>query len=200
MKYYFERDPIYKQSIESFVNTAFIGATDRNTSDSIFFFDDIEKVPVSKDNMVIGTIKNTVEYLKKLDIEIPKPLNIPDELMSHVSRNISIQTFGEFKKSHKLPIFIKPYQSVKANDLKDSQNYASGVITKESSISFYDGMPDDYLVMTSDVVNFVSEYRCFVNRGEILSSFCLVDQYIVLPSLSINNLSLNSSMNSSDSF
>jgi len=87
--------------------------------------------------------------------------------MSHVSSNISIQTFGEFKKSHKLPIFIKPYQSVKANDLKDSQNYASGVITKESSISFYSGMPDDYLVMTSDVVNFVSEYRCFVNRGEI---------------------------------
>lgn len=140
--------------------TAYLGFRQRQLS--IIFYEDIEEVPSSKYNIVVGHIEDTISFLKRLNIEIPKVLNIPQELLKYTKRDIEIMTMKQFKQQTKLPIFVKPESKLK--------EFVAGVITKESSRKdFFNDISDDSLVLTSSVIDIVSEYRGFVIEGELKS-------------------------------
>ena len=143
----------------------------RDPSINIHFFDDINKVPTKKDAyglqpMVVGWIEDTEKYFEKLlnKNRRPFPLNIPKELHQpqFLERNVKIMTLGEFKQGTEIPIFVKPFEKLKY--------FKSGVITKSSSRrelfetdDYKQPLDEDELVLTSDVVDMVSEYRCFMS-------------------------------------
>lgn len=160
---------VYIQSLDNFpisdwAVSAYMGFKERGAV--VKLFEDIDEVPVSKEHMVVGFVQDTHKYLTKLGGQPLKALNIPDELMRHrfIGRDVKIMTMGEFKQDRTLPIFIKPGGLSK----EYSDIFTAGVISKESSRqNFFNGVPDAYPVIISEVVDFVSEYRCYVIDGEL---------------------------------
>lgn len=143
--------------------SAYLGFKERGTN--IIFYEDILTVPVSKQHMIVGCLEHTYIYFERLGLEPLPALNIPDELMSFTGREVKKMTMSEFKQNRKLPIFVKPGGLSK----EYSDIFNAGVITKESSRqNFFNGIPDTYPVLVSEVVDFVSEYRCYVINGELM--------------------------------
>lgn len=127
----------------------------RDKQMDIIFFENIEEVPVRKTNVVVGYIETTNKYLQKLGLPEKKALNIPKELEKYTGRDIYHTTMAEFKKERHLPVFVKPDGRAKA--------FVAGVITKEESRrSFFLDVPDEEPVLTSEVIDIVTEYRGYV--------------------------------------
>jgi len=129
---------------------------------TIVFFCKIEEVPIN--SIVIGFSEDTITYLKRCNINVPKPLGIPKELSKYTLRNVKVVTFEEFLKSP-VPtegIFIKPHDQLKL--------FPSGVIKHESSKrnGVIPQIPLDTLVEVCDFMDMQSEYRVFVRRGKIV--------------------------------
>ena len=158
---------VYIQSEDNFpisdwAVSAYMGFKQRGTT--IKLFENIDDVPVSKEHMVVGFVQETHKYLTKLGGQPLKALNIPDELMSFTGRDVKVMTMAEFKQDRNLPIFVKPGGLSK----EYSDIFTAGVISKESSRqNFFNGVPDAYPVVVSEVVDFVSEYRCYVIDGQL---------------------------------
>jgi hypothetical protein len=139
--------------------SAWLGFKAKGTKVKVFEF--IDEVPVNRLNIVVAGVKETYEYLANLDVYPRDTLNIPSELSEYAGRKIEYMTLGEFKKDTRLPIFVKPNGKNKEFD--------AGVISKESSRQgFFNEHPDSTPVMVSEVMDFVSEYRCYVIEGELV--------------------------------
>lgn len=158
---------VYIQSVNNFpisdwAVSAYIGFKERGAI--IKLYEDIDQVPVSKEHMVVGYIQDTNKYLTKLGGQPLKALNIPTELLPFTGRDVKVMTMAEFKQDRTLPIFVKPGGLSK----EYSDIFTAGVITKETSRqNFFNGIPDTYPVLVSEVVDFVSEYRCYVIDGQL---------------------------------
>jgi hypothetical protein len=159
---------IYYQKVgEDFFSTDVYNAYkgfDVRREHQTFFYEGIMEVPANKNSMIVGCIEDTVLFFNRLGVEIPKPLNIPDELNteSFLKRTIEVKTLQEFYDSWngECPIFIKPYDKVKL--------FAGGVITKAFSKEQFYNLPSDTKVIVSNYIDMSSEYRCFINRGKIV--------------------------------
>lgn len=144
----------------------------------IRFFEDIDKVPKDKRCVIVGCIEDTVKWMKSVGIEVPKPLNIPEELMDYTKREIKIMTMAEFKKTATVPLFVKPYDELK--------KFPSGVLRSQSSINtFFNDIPDDFKVMTSELVEMVTEYRGFVRRGKLVGLKNYIGDFRVFPDVNV---------------
>ena len=148
--------------ISDFAYSAYEGFSFKG--EKIKCFEDINDVPVRFDEygkipMVVACIEDTVAYLKKWGIKQPEPLHIPEELISFTHREIQKTTLGEWKKNktkYPIPCFIK------SEELK---LFPSGVLREESSRSeLMFPYPDNTKILYSNVIEIISEYRCFVNR------------------------------------
>lgn len=143
-----------------------------HAGNKIIFFEDINEVPKRKNKygfppLVVAFIEDTIKFFLNCGISAPMPLDIPDQLLSFANRKVEVKTLREFKEDTELPIFVKPHSRYKA--------FSSGVIKETSSrktLFNHDdlGKPldEDMLVLTSEVVDMVSEYRCFIKKGEIV--------------------------------
>ena len=82
----------------------------------------------------------------------------PEELKKYRGRNIRLIKAADLRKE-KLPIFIKPAED----------KAAKGVVVRfwEDAAEYKDFSPEAEL-FCSEVVNFVSEWRCFVRYGKIV--------------------------------
>lgn len=151
---------------------------DFKRNNEIRFFENIDEVPKNKRYMVVGCIEDTIIHLKRLGIDVPKPLNIPEELMDYTKRKIEIMTMAEFKKNATVPIFVKPYDELK--------KFPSGVLKNQSSINtFFNEIPDNFKVMTSEIVNMVTEYRGFVRRGKLVGLKNYIGDFRVFPDVNV---------------
>lgn len=155
---------------------AYMGFKEKGIKIQFFECGDGEKLPIGiipyKKHMIVGWIQYTMLYFNAIQnskekynkdplYEIPKPLNVPDSIKKYAMRNFNVVTMGDFKKDTTLPIFVKPYDKLKL--------FTGGVITKSDSRRFfYHDVSDDTLVMTSDVLDIITEYRCFVNNGKLV--------------------------------
>ncbi len=126
----------------------------------ILFFDEVEEVPTDKENMVVGSIEDVVKYLAYLEIPVPKPLNIPKVLYGYTKRIVQVLTLEELFANNTFPIFVKPEDKVKAF-LAEVFNSKSQVVEN------FGNLPLDSLVLTSEVVSLVSEWRGFVVNGNL---------------------------------
>lgn len=109
-----------------------------------------------KEVIFVGDIDFLKVVTTQLEIKLPKPLNIPASIEKYAGRKI---TYGTIKDVTSYPVFIKPAEELKL--------FPGGVISHEPSLTIPELKPDTKLLI-SEVVNFVSEYRCFVLRGKIV--------------------------------
>lgn len=136
----------------------------RAKQSDIYFFENINEVPISKYVILVASIENTNTYLKELGLPPKLALNIPDELMCYTGRYIQYMTVGEFKNQYPsndmFPLFVKPN--------KYSKEFIGGIVESKESFNncFYD-VSNDKELLVSEIVNFVSEYRGYVIDKEL---------------------------------
>lgn len=137
---------------------AYLGAKSRQLD--VIFYENIEEVPASKYNILVGCIEDTEKFLAKLGIDVPEALNIPLSLRSFTGRWVLYTTMKGVRAGTSFPFFIKP---------KRLKRFIPGVVKDNRELGiFFNEVEDSTEVMVSGKVEFVSEYRCFVHEGKIL--------------------------------
>ena len=167
---------------DDYIFTAYMGLMQRGIS--CIFFEDIQEVPAfdltkvrpGDCTIIIGYIEDTQKYFKRLGVKIPDPIHIPEILLPYCQREVKHTTLGEAKKERKLPLFLKSY---------DLKLFPSGVISSKSSYDLLFPHPDDTKIITSEVLDIVSEYRIFVNKGRILGMKHYNGDFMVFPDTKI---------------
>lgn len=110
-----------------------------------------------REDVVVGGMLIMSHALSELGITPPN-YDYPEELMDFTGRDIRIVKRNDLKRE-KLPVFIKPVE----------EKAAKGIIVRSSGdISEYDSLDPETEIYCSEVVNFVSEWRCFVRYGKII--------------------------------
>ena len=181
MKYIIYIQTLLGEFPDSFFYDAYIGF--KNKGLKVIKFESINEIPVKWEynhaSVVVSFVEDTIKYFSKIDrnlFTMPKPINIPDELNSFhfLKRNVEVKTMGEFiNEKTTYPIFIKPKDKLKL--------FAGGVITKESSKSFFNEISSDTNVITTDYIDIISEYRVFVKFGEICGIKHYLGDYFTFP-------------------
>lgn len=154
---------IYIESLNGFpvadwAVSAYMGFRDKQAD--IVFFEDIEEVPVAKWVILVGFIETTNTYLQKLGLPPKQALNIPWQLQKeeYLKRRVFPIVKEDLSFQEKWPLFIKPNGR--------SKEFIAGVVRNftDACIYFKD-VPTSTFMLCSDVVNFVSEYRCYIING-----------------------------------
>lgn len=170
---------VYIQSLNNFpiadwALSAYIGL--KGGGLDIIFFENIEEVPTSKYYMVVADIESTNSYLARLGKGPKKALNIPVELDYdfYKQRWVKRMTLGEFRKDPTFPVFIKPDGKAK--------EFIAGVMSKPDTLEWnFKGISDDCPILISEVVDIVSEYRCYVIDGKIEGVYWYLGDFWVFP-------------------
>lgn len=120
-------------------------------------------LPVQKNDVVYGGIYATLEAFKTLKVALPELINAHQLLPGFMGRKVWETTVGEIKHSStaEYPCFMKP--------LKDNKLFNGLVVQKPLFAALkLKALADETEILVSEVVNFVTEYRCFVHNGSIV--------------------------------
>jgi hypothetical protein len=172
-----------KFPITDWAMSAYYGFKERNTR--VILFDDFDKVPLNKFNIIVSGVNNTIKRLKDLGIEPPNALNIPEELNKYhfLNRKVRKITFEKFKKEVEddwitFPVFIKP-------DGYAKQFVAGPVSKKENALHFFKDVCDECTLILSDVIDIVSEYRCYIVNKELVGIKHYLGDVRVFPNIKV---------------
>ena len=158
--------------------SAFIGF--KSMDFTIKFFENIDEIDYQKRDLVIGNLFVMKPIMDKLAISRPD-FYIPNELKSYAGRKIWPSTVGDVRKSiredHLLKIFIKP-QYIK--------QFPAQVADYLPLTSYpYQVIEDYWNCWASEVIDIMSEYRVFINRGEIVGVKHYLGDWKILPDFQI---------------
>lgn len=142
--------------------SAYLGFKERQAD--IYFYEDIQEVPTQRNIILVGCIEDTNEFLSRFDLGPKVPLNIPEELDEYrfTGRETGKCIYEVLKRMEDkhYPVFIKPAGKAK--------EFVPGVVKSRKDLDmFFHNLPEETHVFCSSVVNFVSEYRCYIINGEI---------------------------------
>jgi len=108
-------------------------------------------------DIVVGGMLIMSHAFGQLGIELPN-YNYPKEIERYTGRNIWTVKIKDLR-NEKLPIFVKPIE----------EKAAKGIVVRSwNDIYEYEKMDPEADVLCSDVVKFVSEWRCFIRYGKVL--------------------------------
>ncbi len=133
-----------------------------------FFEGDADLLP--RNSMVLGKIEDVKAFFNRYNFKVRKPLGIPESLRSMVDRKVWILSGKEFKDAYlnrnsPRPIFAKPNDELKT--------WPSGVLKGHDSDELLRAeIKDDSEVLVSEYVDFISEYRVFIDHGKMFD--CIV--------------------------
>lgn len=123
------------------------------------------EVELTRDTVVVGGIPVVRGAVEKLGFPPPVNQDYPDALIPWLGRSIQVRTLREVRASCvddriDPPVFIKPLHGHKA--------FTGHVVSCYRDIIKTAHLPPDMKVWVSDVVEFTSECRYFVNRGNVV--------------------------------
>lgn len=163
--------------------SAYYGFKEKGTK--IVLFNELDKVPLSKFNIIVAGTDYTIKRLKDLGIEPPSRFSIPPELdwLHFLGRLVIRMTFKELKEQLEqenvpFPVFIKIDNYAK-------EFVAGPVSNKVTLLELYKDVPDNYPILLSEIVDIVSEYRCYVMRGELIGIKHYLGDIRLFPSIEI---------------
>lgn len=175
MKAYIQR--INGQIPDDWVFAAYMGFKNLGFDIRHFEEEDIHRIPCTGKEVVVAYIEPTLKYFELNNLVPGRPLNIPTQLhrARFVQRRIGYTTMGELKADREMiNIFVKPADRVKG--------FSSGIISQHSLKPFvFSDVDDSTGVMWSSEVDFLSEYRCFVHKGELRGIQWYVGDFTVFP-------------------
>jgi len=132
------------------------------------------------DDIVIGSVQASTEFFKACGVKTPKYLGYPMELSEYLGREIIETTFEHVVSKGKFPIFIKPSEGVKL--------FTGCVIENNLGFDFlrdYYNVEDDTPLYCSEILEFVSEHRCFVHEGELKGIQHYTGDFKLFPDVSV---------------
>lgn len=123
---------------------------------------ELDALPLDRETLVCGYVGIVHRALERLGVALPALHPAPPAVAAFYGRSIRATTLGEVRTLDQ-PIFVKPLSQHKAftghvrrGDLDDLNRTAH--------------LDDDFDVLVSDVVDFVSEWRCFILRGRCVGA------------------------------
>lgn len=123
-------------------------------------FEAIDDLSVCERNdVVVGGLGIVRARLHSLGVDTSE-INYPTELRSFLGRRIWYTTINHVNTEvGSWPLFVKPVEG---------KRFTGCVVTSTKELVGKGCCGEDFPVICSEVVNFLSEYRCFVKYGEIL--------------------------------
>ncbi len=122
---------------------------------------DAPDLDITATTMVVGFIEVTREAVQRLTGKKPPVFNYPVALLPFARRRIWRTTVGDVRNHHEMwPVFMKP-----ADDIK---SFTGRVVSRVRDVVATHGLADDTPVFASDLTRFRSEFRCFIQRGEVI--------------------------------
>ncbi len=132
-----------------------------------------------KNDIVVGSVESTKAFWKTVGIEIPKYIGYPKSLDAFYGRTIKRTRFGKITIDD-LPIFIKPAYDIKL--------FTGFVLEKSTTLHnigmYYSDVNPNTAIYTSEVVDIISEYRCFVHKNELVGIKHYAGDFCSFPNLS----------------
>lgn len=116
--------------------------------------------PDPNTDICIGSVQGTERFFEACGVPIPGYLGYPEQLKKYMGRNIITIPFSELGKD--FPYFVKPAVGVKM--------FTGDVVSNEKHLEYlvmFDKCQPDTMVIKSEVIEFLSEYRVFVSHGKI---------------------------------
>lgn len=119
----------------------------------------LKNAPLDPKTIVKGSIYTVRMALHYLGFPQPANLDIPESLQKYTHRKVWNTTLGMVRKTRK-SVFIKP---------ADVQKGFMGHVFMPFHYDYLtDSLPSNYKVLASEVVDFETEWRVYVLKGEIL--------------------------------
>lgn len=120
-------------------------------------------VEVRPETVVVGGVVCVREALRRLGVPEPPPLDYPEPLAPFLGRRIWKETLAEFRRRYQdegPPLFVKPFRHEKEFDGQIASRFRDLIPTAR--------LPGETEVLVSEPVPFVSEYRYYVHRNEVV--------------------------------
>lgn len=148
---------------------AWRGFDERGFQIAFFTFAELKdgSVDVSPTNLIVGGAGAMVFALGKLGVHLPVIDDLPEPLTFLRGRKVWTSTLGDVRSlSDKMvaPVFMKPLRELKAFSGRQVGSFRDILSTAH--------LPDEVEVQVSELVNFVSEWRFFVQQGEVIGAGC----------------------------
>jgi hypothetical protein len=125
------------------------------------FFDADEISDDNPENILVGGIGNVRKRLQNLNIyRLKKELDYPEELKPFLKRKIWESSINEVFSKREWNIFIKPKTETKL--------FTGKIIKNEMDLLGLIYEEDDVKIWCSELIDFKTEWRCFIRYKEIL--------------------------------
>ena len=188
--HYFIQTGADKQILNQGCYTAYYGAKSLGYDITLFMNDyqafenyrfDV-KVP---DKICIGgidTLRSIFDNLGCAQPEIHFPHN---HLPEYLGRKVKEVELGELRHNHPItfPLFIKP--------LELDKGFTGYVVKSTVDLIKVRNFPDTTKLFSSEVVNFVSEYRIFIHDRKIIGAKNYVGKFNVIPDFELVEYAIN---------
>lgn len=135
-------------------------------------------VPLRKEAVVVGGIGCVREALKQLSVRPPENFDYPSclrqDFMDHPPRQTTLQAIHDALASKDFrPVFIKPVDEHKA--------FTGRVVREFKDLLPTSSLPDDFKVWAQPAIKFLSEYRVFILRGDVVGVRHYAGDPVVFP-------------------
>lgn len=128
---------------------------------------ELAQLPLTPETVVVGGVATIFGALDKLGAQQPGHQTIPAVLEPYLRRRYWRTTPAEVREAATYPVFLKPYEDGKA--------FNGQVIRNEDELDRLIlprvGFPlvtEEYPLLAQEVVDFISEWRAFVLRGQVV--------------------------------
>lgn len=165
--------------------TAFYGFELRGYEIVPFTREEVHSIPVTADTVVVGEIATTKHALREAGYEPPETVGVPERLLPLLKRATWTSTLGEVQQlfnggeeeSLHRPLFIKPRDTLKT--------FTGHVISNMGDLLTTAYLPAEMPVIVQEAVDFVSEWRCFVQEGRIIHMARYHGAPLMFPDISV---------------
>lgn len=118
---------------------------------------------LTSETLVHGWVRTVQQALVQMGKAIPAALDYPDELASYLATPVRMTTLGEVHAAWRAetpePVFVKPVAQ---------KLFTGHTVERFSHLAETTPFPPDTPVWVAQVVDHVSEYRCFVHEHRLV--------------------------------
>ena len=136
-----------------------------------------------EEDIAHGGINAMRNLFDNFGVPQPEIHNPHEHLYDYLGREMSETTYGEvaynFMNKLSSPIFIKP--------LDEHKLFTGKVINSFADLISLSSVPPETKILQSEVVTWISEYRCFVNRRALIGCKNYTGDFTVLPNFDLVN-------------
>lgn len=123
------------------------------------------ELPLTRETLVAGGVPVVEDAMVAVGMKPPIADNLPKRLEQYRGRRVWTSTWGELRAQYGR---TGPPEPLWVKSLRRNKGAPSIALYNAEDIESAEDLPDDHEVLVSEYVIFVSEWRCFVVRGQVL--------------------------------